>query len=124
LHNLLANIASTTTRGPFHMADARVDAVPLNRRLVWEALQAAGASVDFVDGQYLPEGNKPLAGVGDRVLALIVADDARDDGLRIGRLTSSKKERVCLITMQVKPASEFRQSETMERWLQFVIRPV
>jgi hypothetical protein len=130
LHNLLANIASTTTRGPFHMADARVDgalaviAVPLNRRLVWEALQAAGASVDFVDGQYLPEGNKPLAGVGDRVLALIVADNARDDGLRIGRLTSSKKERVCLITMQVKPASEFRQSETMERWLQFVIRPV
>ena len=79
------------------MADARVDgalaviAVPLNRRLVWEALQAAGASVDFVDGQYLPEGNKPLAGIGDRVLALIVADNARDDGLRIGRLTSSKK---------------------------------
>ena len=78
------------------MADARVDgalaviAVPLNRRLVWEALQAAGASVDFVDGQYLPEGNKPLAGIGDRVLALIVADNARDDGLRIGRLTSSK----------------------------------
>jgi len=73
------------------MADARVDgalaviAVPLNRRLVWEALQAAGASVDFVDGQYLPEGNKSLAGVGDRVLALIVADNARDDGLRIGQ---------------------------------------
>jgi hypothetical protein len=130
LHNLLANIASATTRGLFHMADARVDgaiaviAVPLNRRLVWEAFQAAGASVDFVDGQYLPEGNKPLAGVGDRVIALIVADNARDDGLRIGRLISSKKERVCLITMQVKPASEFRQSETMERWLHFVIRPV
>jgi len=84
------------------MAEARVDgaiaviAVPLNRRLVWEALQAAGASVDIVGGQYLPEGNKPLAGVGDRVLALIVADNARDDGLRIGRLTPSKKKSGCV----------------------------
>jgi len=103
------------------MADARIDgaivviAAPLNRRLVWEALQAAGALVDFIDGWYLPEGNKPLAGVGDRVIALVVADDARDNGLRIGRLASSQKELLCLTTMQAKPAIESRQSATMTR---------
>jgi hypothetical protein len=112
------------------MADARIDgaiaviAVPLDRRLVWEALQAAGASVDYIDGHQLPEGNKPLAGVGDRVIALVIVDNARDDGLRIGRLTSPQKQPFCLITIQAKLASAFKRSATMERWLHFVIRLV
>lgn len=74
------------------MADARIDAalaivaVPLDRRLVWEALQAAGAVNDFIHGRLLPEGNKVLAGVGDRVLSLVITETARQDGVTIGRL--------------------------------------
>jgi hypothetical protein len=77
------------------MADTRINdaiaivAVPIDRRLVREALQAAGATIDYVDGRYLPEGNKTLAGVGDRVIALVVADNARDEGYRIGEHRSS-----------------------------------
>ncbi|KAK3053824.1 hypothetical protein LTR09_005104 [Extremus antarcticus] len=72
------------------MADARIDAalaivaVPLDRRLVWEALQAAGAVNDFIHGRLLPEGNKFLAGVGDRVLSLVITETARQDGVTIG----------------------------------------
>ncbi|KAK5711686.1 hypothetical protein LTR17_018267 [Elasticomyces elasticus] len=73
------------------MADIRVDGaleiarVPLRRHLVWEALQAAGAAIDYSDGKFLPEGNKPLAGVGDRVIALYVTEIARLEGITIGQ---------------------------------------
>jgi hypothetical protein len=130
VHNFPINIALTPIRYLYDMADARIDgaiaviAVPLDRRLLWEALQAAGAPVDYTGGHYLPEGNKLLAGVGDRVIALVVVDNARDDGLRIGRLTSPQKQTFCLITIQAKPASASKRSATMERWLHFVIRLV
>ena len=76
------------------MAEARIDnalaivAAPLDRVLVWEALQAAGARVDLVHGRYLLEGNKPLAGIGDRVIALIITERARNEGLTIGESTA------------------------------------
>lgn len=72
------------------MANARIDGAiaiigtSLDKRLVWEALQAAGAPVDLADGHYLPEGKKPLAGVGDRIMAMVVTDNAREEGLRVG----------------------------------------
>lgn len=72
------------------MANQRIDAalailaVDLDRRLVWEALQAAGADNDFTGGHRLLEGNKPLAGVGNRVISLVITEKARQEGCTIG----------------------------------------
>lgn len=72
------------------MADTRISAaiaiiaLSLDRLLVWEALQAAGATIDSTEGRHLPQGNKSLAGIGDRVIALVVTDRSRDDGCKIG----------------------------------------
>lgn len=107
------------------MANARIDGAiaivgtPLDRRLVWEALQAAGVPVDFADGHYLPEGNKPLAGVGDRVMALVVTDNARDEGLRVGTAGQSRRRLLSLTSTQVRPTIVFKQLATMKSWLHF-----
>jgi hypothetical protein len=78
-------------------------AVPLDRRLVWEALQGAGATIDSDDGRRLPKGNRFLAGVGDRVIALVVTDNARDQGCSIGKHKSSRTNLPHLTERQAKP---------------------
>lgn len=104
------------------MADTRITgaiaivAVPLDRRLVWEALQAAGATIDLVDGRHLPEGNKSLAGVGDRVIALVVTDDARDEGCKIGKYKSPRTNFPYLIERQAKPMSVSKKSVGTKGW--------
>jgi len=42
--------------------------------LLWEALQAAGSPVHSIGDRRLPDGNKRLAILGDRVLELALAD--------------------------------------------------
>lgn len=85
------------------MADTRISgaiaitALSLDRLLVWGALQAAGATIDSTEGRHLLEGNKSLAGIGDRVIALVVTDRSRDDGCKIGdKRSAPTKFSVCL----------------------------
>lgn len=52
--------------------------------LLWEALQAAGSGVPFLNGHYLHEGNKSMAIVGDKLLGLHLAKIGRTRNERIG----------------------------------------
>ncbi|KAF6818366.1 RNase [Colletotrichum musicola] len=48
---------------------------------LWEALQAAGSGVPTVGSRAVREGNKPLAGLGDRILAMAIVNIAVDQNL-------------------------------------------
>ncbi|KAG9250692.1 ribonuclease III domain-containing protein [Emericellopsis atlantica] len=51
---------------------------------LWEALQAAGSSVSWVNKRKIEEGNKRLAGLGDRIISMSITDNAVEDNLSIG----------------------------------------
>ncbi|KAF4809534.1 Ribonuclease 3 [Colletotrichum tropicale] len=53
-------------------------------RWLWEALQAAGSPVTRVGTRSLREGNKRLAGLGDRIISAVIVMNAVDDNLSIG----------------------------------------
>ena len=82
------------------MANRRIEgalaivAVELDRRLLREALQAAGAKVDYVDGKHLLQGNRPLAGIGDRVLSLLVTEKAWNSDFSVGMYIEMVKARL------------------------------
>lgn len=112
------------------MADTRITgaiaiaALPLDRLLVWEALQAAGAMIDPTEGRHLPEGNKSLAGIGDRVIALVVTDKARDDGYKIGKQKASTRNSFTyLIEWQAKPMIVSKRSAGTKDWSQSAMQP-
>ena len=46
--------------------------------LLWEALQARGSNVQYLNGRSLKEGNQQLALIGDAVLKLVLVNDAYD----------------------------------------------
>lgn len=48
-----------------------------NTDLLWEALQAAGSPVQAIGHGRLVQGNKPLAGVGDALLYLVLRMQSR-----------------------------------------------
>ncbi|KAI0593945.1 ribonuclease III domain-containing protein [Biscogniauxia sp. FL1348] len=48
--------------------------------LLWEGLQAPGSNVTSLNGRDIPGGNKPLAGVGDKVFALVTVLDSYERG--------------------------------------------
>ncbi|KAI1505586.1 hypothetical protein F5X99DRAFT_249078 [Biscogniauxia marginata] len=56
--------------------------------ILWESLQAPGSDVKFLNDRQLPEGNKPLAGIGDKVFALIAVLDSYDRGDNVGATNS------------------------------------
>ncbi|KAI8192377.1 Ribonuclease 3 [Colletotrichum sp. SAR 10_65] len=58
-------------------------------RWLWEALQAAGSPVTRVGARSLREGNKQLAGLGDRIISVVIVMTSVDDNTSIG--ISSKK---------------------------------
>jgi dsRNA-specific ribonuclease len=52
--------------------------------LLSEALHVAGSVLINSNGRSLKEGNKPLAGIGDRIISLYITEDAFNKGLTIG----------------------------------------
>ncbi|RYP44948.1 hypothetical protein DL769_011489 [Monosporascus sp. CRB-8-3] len=54
--------------------------------LLWEALQASGSGVVSIDSRTVVEGNKQLALVGDKVLALHLALIGREQGERVEQI--------------------------------------
>ncbi|KAI8284071.1 Ribonuclease 3 [Colletotrichum sp. SAR11_57] len=53
-------------------------------RWLWEALQAAGSPVTRVGTRSLREGNKQLAGLGDRIISVVIVMTSVDDNISIG----------------------------------------
>ncbi|PSK42194.1 hypothetical protein B9Z65_4108 [Elsinoe australis] len=53
----------------------------LNQDLVWEALQMPGSGVTLINGRRVLQGHNSLAGVGDRVAALVIIEDGHLDEL-------------------------------------------
>lgn len=53
-------------------------------RWLWEALQAAGSPVTRVGTRSLREGNKQLAGLGDRIISVVIVTMSVDDNISIG----------------------------------------
>ncbi|KAF4875267.1 Ribonuclease 3 [Colletotrichum siamense] len=53
-------------------------------RWLWEALQAAGSPVTRVGTRSLREGNKQLAGLGDRIISVVIVMMSVDDNISIG----------------------------------------
>ncbi|KAF4851755.1 Ribonuclease 3 [Colletotrichum siamense] len=51
---------------------------------LWEALQAAGSPVTRVGTRSLREGNKQLAGLGDRIISVVIVMTSVDDNISIG----------------------------------------
>ncbi|PNS18170.1 hypothetical protein CAC42_3615 [Sphaceloma murrayae] len=76
----------------------------LDEGYVWEALQMPGSGVFAVHGRRLHKGHRPLAGVGDRVAALLVAGDAYHQNVDVGttsrlisdRCSNNRLAQVCL----------------------------
>ncbi|KAE9566785.1 hypothetical protein CGMCC3_g17057 [Colletotrichum fructicola] len=52
-------------------------------RWLWEALQAAGSPVTRVGTRSLREGNKQLAGLGDRIISVVIVMTSVDDNISI-----------------------------------------
>ncbi|KAI5922187.1 hypothetical protein F4810DRAFT_711792 [Camillea tinctor] len=48
--------------------------------ILWEALQAPGSDITALNGRPIPNGNKPLAGVGDKVFGLLTVLDSYERG--------------------------------------------
>ncbi|TDZ27824.1 Ribonuclease 3 [Colletotrichum spinosum] len=55
-----------------------------NPNWLWEALQAAGSPALIIGGRRIREGNKQLAGLGNRVLNLVIVKNAFENSLSIG----------------------------------------
>ncbi|KAJ0351631.1 hypothetical protein COL26b_004524 [Colletotrichum chrysophilum] len=53
-------------------------------RWLWEALQAAGSPVTRVGTRSLRKGNKQLAGLGDRIISVVIVMTSVDDNISIG----------------------------------------
>lgn len=75
----------------FHNNEDRVAAVAayigydfVEPGILLEALHLAGTIFTDANGDLLREGNKSLAGVGDRVISLVITRDAHEDRLTIG----------------------------------------
>ncbi|KAI8315524.1 Ribonuclease 3 [Colletotrichum sp. SAR11_59] len=56
-------------------------------RWLWEALQAAGSPVARVGARSLREGNKQLAGLGNRIVSVVIVTMSVDDNISIGILS-------------------------------------
>ncbi|KAI8152424.1 hypothetical protein K4K49_010734 [Colletotrichum sp. SAR 10_70] len=52
-------------------------------RWLWEALQAAESPVTRVGTRSLREGNKQLAGLGDRIISVVIVMTSVDDNISI-----------------------------------------
>ncbi|KAI1813373.1 ribonuclease III domain-containing protein [Poronia punctata] len=61
---------------------------------LWEALQAAGSDVSKLNGRTLPEGNRPLAGLGDLVIDLIIKSDCYNSNMSTGSTVTLLQTRV------------------------------
>lgn len=61
----------------------------INRAWLWEALQAAGSPVLGVPDRRFREGNKRLAGLGDRILSMIIVKRAVGENISIGSYISN-----------------------------------
>ncbi|KAF6835301.1 RNase [Colletotrichum plurivorum] len=55
-----------------------------NPAWLWEALQAAGSPVLAVPQRRIREGNKRLAGLGDRILSMIIVKRGVEENISIG----------------------------------------
>ncbi|KAH7361537.1 hypothetical protein B0T11DRAFT_317488 [Plectosphaerella cucumerina] len=61
--------------------------------LLSDALHVAGSVLITSDGRSLKEGNKPLAGVGDRIIGLYIVEHAYREGLTIGETSQQVQVR-------------------------------
>ncbi|RYP18044.1 hypothetical protein DL765_004160 [Monosporascus sp. GIB2] len=68
--------------------------------LLWEALQASGSGVYYIDGRTVAEGNKQLALVGDKVLALHLALIGRELGERVEQINDRISARTRNVRLQ------------------------
>ncbi|KAK2730143.1 RNase [Colletotrichum kahawae] len=59
-------------------------------RWLWEALQTAGSPVTRVGTRSLREGNKQLAGLGDRIMSVVIVTMAVDDNISIAGDTNAR----------------------------------
>ncbi|KAF4920587.1 Ribonuclease 3 [Colletotrichum viniferum] len=58
-----------------------------DRDRLWEALQGKGSLVTHIGGCPVPENNKMLALLGDKMIGLIIIRDERREGRTIGQAT-------------------------------------
>ncbi|KAI1485509.1 hypothetical protein F5X96DRAFT_324899 [Biscogniauxia mediterranea] len=72
--------------------------------ILWEGLQAPGSDVTALNGRQIPGGNKPLAGVGDKVFALVTVLDSYERGEDIG--TTSNLLRAMVSNYQLATACD------------------
>ncbi|CAI0645062.1 unnamed protein product, partial [Colletotrichum noveboracense] len=73
-----------------------------------EALQAAGSGVPTVRSWAVQEGNKPLAGLGDRILAMAIVDITVDQNISIRCIERNISQQGILTTVEAVLGATFK----------------
>lgn len=91
----------------------------LNQDLVWEALQMPGSGVTLINGRRVLQGHNSLAGVGDRVAALVIVENGHLDEL-LTSLSSFSEEKS--FTDKSRPAKQRNPGRPKQRQLGIGLR--